>query len=303
MSITYGEIKKWIKEFLVAMRIFSLTLALGATNIGILAAYRNGSMEDPGSWRTILLIALITIAGLASQAGANMINDFFEGSFKYKSPTTKLYRFIGQDRTVFDIFVFLSGLAFLGLAALIGIYLIYLTDWKMFLIGIIGIIGSYAYTGEPFVYKTRGLGVILSFFLMGPLMLLGAYYPFSGELSWDPIILGLPISLIVPAMMLSNEMRDFKRDTRLSMGTLSTIIGSRASLILFDILVFGSFLLSILYVILKIYPVQSLSIVLALPLAIKAHRLVSKFERLSIPWTNRLHLSYLCILSITLLFF
>jgi 1,4-dihydroxy-2-naphthoate octaprenyltransferase len=303
MSNSFIIIKTWIKEFITALRVLSLTLALGATNIGILAAYRDGSMQETGSLRTIILITLITIAGLASQAGANLINDFFEGSFKYNDPSEKKLSFLGKERTVFDIIVFLAGLAALGLAALIGIYLIYITDWKMLVIGLIGIIGSYAYTGEPFVYKTKGLGVILSFILMGPLMLLGAYYPFSATLSWYPIILGLPISMLVPAMMLSNEMRDFKRDKRLSMGTLSTIIGPKASLILFDILVFGSFALTALYTVLKIYPVQTLLIFLLFPIAVKAHGLVARFERSSIPWTNRLHLAYLGLLTVTLLIF
>lgn len=303
MSISYKNISTWFKEFITALRVLSLTLALGATNIGIIAAYRDGTMKDPSSLRTIILVILITIAGLASQAGANLINDYFEGSFKYKDPSIKKFRFLGQNRSVFDIFVFVAGLAALGLAALIGIYLIYITDWKMLVIGLIGIIGSYAYTGEPFVYKTKGLGVILSFILMGPLMLLGAYYPFSGTLSWYPIIIGMPISMLVPAMMLSNEMRDFKRDKRLSMGTLSTLIGSRASLKLFDILVFGSFALTVLYTVLHIYPIQTLMIFLFFPIAVKAHGLVARFEKLSIPWTNRLHLAYLGLLTVTLLIF
>ncbi|MDC7235336.1 MAG: prenyltransferase [Spirochaetales bacterium] len=293
----------WVKEFIKALRVFSLTLALGATNIGMIAAFRDGTMEHPGTLNNVLLILLITVAGLASQAGANLINDFFEGSFKYNNPSETYHIFLGHKRSVFDIFVFLAGLAALCLAALIGLYLVYISDWKMLVIGLTGIIGSYAYTGEPFVYKTKGLGVILSFVLMGPLMLLGAYYPFSSQLSWYPVLLGLPISLLVPAMMISNEMRDFKRDKRLSMGTLSTIIGPRASLILFDTLVFGSFGLTAVYLYLGIYPLPSAVVFLFFPIALRAHRLVAGFEGLSIPWTNRLHLLNLTVFSVTLLLF
>lgn len=282
------------------MRIFSLTLALGATTLGILAAWRGGALERPITLHNLFLIALITIAGVASQLGANLINDYFEGSFKYIDPSEKRLRFLGKDRTVFDVFVFLSGIAALGLAGLIGLYLVYLTDWIMLLIGIVGLLGSYAYTGEPFVYKTKGLGVILSFLLMGPLMTLGAFYPFAETLNWYPVLLSLPLSMLVPALMISNEMRDFKRDDRLSMNTLSTIVGHRWSLRLYDFLVFGSFILVGIYAATGFYPPQCLAVALLLPVAIKARGCVARFERLSIPWTNRLHLGFFVILTTAL---
>lgn len=298
---TMRTIWKWAGEFLRALRIFSLSLALGATGFGALAAWKDGSMEDPGSPRTIFLILLVTLAGLASQGGANLINDYFEGSFKYDDPSRRKLRFLGRERSAFDVFVFIAGIAALGLAGLIGIYLIYLTDGIMLLIGFTGLLGSYAYTGEPFVYKRKGLGVILSFLLMGPLMLLGAYYPYGGGLSWYPIVLGLPLSLLIPALMLSNEMRDFKHDKRLNMGTMSARLGSRFSLRLYEGLVFGSLGLTLLYTILGIYPPLSLSALLLLPAAWKAHSRVARFEGRGIPLTGRLHSGLLLLLGLSLL--
>jgi len=287
----------YIKEYIVALRLMSLTLALAATSFGIIAAYRSGNIFNKNPFYAVFLIAIITIAGLLSQVGANLINDYFEGSFKYRNYSKTKIKFLGKERSYFDIFVFLSGLAALGIACLIGIYLIYITDIYMFIIGILGIIGSYAYTGEPFVYKTKGLGVPISFILMGPLMTFGAFYPFVQTFSWYPILLGLPVSMFVPAMMIGNEMRDFTRDERLSIGTLSVIIGPRFSLLLYEFLVFGAFILTIFYVIVGLYPIQSLLALILLPLTIKASRCVKRFERLSIPYTNQIHLSYFIIVA------
>ena len=291
----------YIKEYIIALRIMSLTLALAATSFGIIAAYRMGEVFTHNSRHAIFLIVIITIAGLLSQVGANLINDYFEGSFKYRDYSKKKIQFLGKERSYFDIFVFLSGLAALGIACLIGIYLIYITDIYMFLIGIIGIIGSYAYTGEPFVYKTKGLGVPLSFVLMGPLMIFGAFYPFVQAFSWYPILLGLPVSMFVPAMMIGNEMRDFNRDERLSIGTLSVLLGPTLSLLLYDILVFGAFILTILFVVIGMYPIQSLAVLILLPLAFKAQACVKRFERLSIPYTNKIHLYYFVIVATSLI--
>jgi len=294
------QFKKYLKEYYVALRVMSLSLALAATTFGIIAAYRQGYITEDQSFYNGILILIITIAGIASQAGANLVNDYFEGSFKYVNHSKKTVKFFGKERSYFDVFVFLSGIAALGLAGLIGLYLVYITDYYMLIIGLLGLIGSYAYTGEPFVYKRKGLGVPLSFILMGPLMLLGAYYPFAKQLDWYPILLGLPVSMFVPAMMLSNEMRDYKRDKRLVMGTLSVKLGSRLSLLLYDFLLFGAFILTGVYIIIGLYPVQAAISFVLLPKAFIAHKSVKNFHRLSIPNTNKIHLYYFIIVSIVL---
>jgi 1,4-dihydroxy-2-naphthoate octaprenyltransferase len=294
------QFKKYFKEYYVALRVMSLSLALAATTFGIIAAFRQGYITEDQSFYNSILILIITIAGIASQAGANLVNDYFEGSFKYVNHSKKTVEFFGKVRSYFDVFVFLSGIAALGLAGLIGLYLVYLTDYYMLIIGLLGLIGSYAYTGEPFVYKRKGLGVPLSFILMGPLMLLGAYYPFAKQLDWYPILLGLPVSMFVPAMMLSNEMRDYKRDKRLVMGTLSVKLGSRLSLLLYDFLLFGAFILTGVYIIIGLYPVQAAISFVLLPKAFVAHKSVKNFHRLSIQNTNKIHLYYFIIVSIVL---
>jgi len=279
----------------------SLSLAIAATTFGIIAAYRQGYISSEKILYNGFLIIIITIAGIAAQAGANLVNDYFEGSFKYENHSQKTIKFLGKERSYFDVFVFLSGIAALGLAGIIGLYLVYITDYIMLIIGIVGLIGSYAYTGEPFVYKRKGLGVPLSFVLMGPLMLLGAYYPFAKQLDWYPILLGLPVSMFVPAMMLSNEMRDYKRDKRLVMGTLSVKLGSRLSLFIYDFLLFGAFILTGFYIVIGFYPIQAAIAFILIPTAIVAHKSVKNFHRLSIPNTNKIHLYYFIIVSIVLI--
>ncbi len=245
----------FMKAYIKAMRLLSLSLALAATTFGILAAFRDGSMKSRSTSENALLVILVTVAGLASQLGANLINDYFEGSFKYTDPGTRTLVFLGRKRSVFDVFVFLSGLAVLGLAGLIGLYLVWQCGWIMLAIGLTGLIGSYSYTGEPVVYKKRGLGAVLSFLLMGPLMLLGAYYP-----------------------------------------------GPRRSLMLYDILMFGSLALSLLYVLTGIYPLAAAAVLGILPLTLKARSCVARMSRLGIPWTNRVHLLMFLFLAAVLYF-
>ncbi|MBK5201180.1 MAG: prenyltransferase [Spirochaetaceae bacterium] len=292
------QFKSLIKNYWIALRVFSLTLAFASTTYGIIAAYINGYFKVHSSSYMVFLVIIITIAGLASQAGANLINDFFEGSFKYPPQGTKTMTFLNMERSYFDVFVFLSGIAALLLACLIGIYLIYITNIWMLVIGLIGVIGSYSYTGEPFVYKRRGLGVPISFILMGPLMSLGAYYAIAGAFSFTPILLSLPTSLLIPALMISNEMRDFLRDKKFAMGTMTVRIGSKVSIFLFISLMLGVYILTIIYIILGLFPVYSLASFITLPYAIRAIRNVKNAKNLGIQNTTKVHFYYSLIIFI-----
>ncbi len=297
---TKEYIIKFIKDSWKAFRPFSLTLAIGSTTLGIIAAYRLGAIDVKNS-HDILLIFLVTIAGLLAQSGANLVNDYFEGSFRYYRTSTRKVNFLGVSRSYFDIYVFLWAMSCFALSSLIGLYLVFITGISILIIGFIGIFVAYAYTGEPFVFKRKGLGVIVSFIAMGPLMVIGASLPFTKDISIYPALLALPSSFIIPALMLSNEMRDFKRDTNLSIGTLSVRIGSKYSTYLYRFLIFGMYILTILYVLLGFYPPLSLLVLVTFPLALKANRSVSTFSNLGIPYTNNLHWTFTLILILTLI--
>lgn len=286
MTYSLEYFKILLKDLWIALRPFSLTLALASTTTGIIVAYKEGFAITP------LLAFLVTFAGVLAQSGANLINDYFEGSFRYHRKSPQNILFLGAMRSKFDIFVFLWGLSCFALSALIGLYLVWISSLHLLFVGIIGIIGAYAYTGEPFVYKRRGLGVPLSFLIMGPLMVYGAYVVFSKSFHLDVIFFSLPISFLIPALMFSNEMRDFTRDKNLSLGTLSVRIGSLWSKRLYLMLLIGAFITPlVLFRFFQAAP-YILGVWLTLPLAVNAYISVSTFKSLGIPKTNRLHLYF-----------
>lgn len=277
---------KLIKDLWIALRPFSLTLALASTTTGIIVAFRQGYDLS------LFLIVLVTLAGLLVQSGANLINDYFEGSFRYHRKSPQNISFLGAKRSKFDIFVFLWGLSCFALAGGIGLYLVYVSTKSLILVGLLGISGAYAYTGEPFVYKRRGLGVPLSFILMGPLMAFGAYLVFSHSFNWEVILISLPISFLIPALMISNEMRDFTRDQNLSLGTLSVRLGSNFAKKLYLMLLISAFIMPVLLIFLIDIPRQVALVWIIMPMGVKAFISVITFQGLGIPRTNRLHLFF-----------
>ncbi|PUU92396.1 prenyltransferase [Halanaerobium sp.] len=284
---------KLLKEIWKASRPLSLTLALYSTTLGMAVAHLEGELFSGDLSYDLQLIFLITTAGLFVQTGTNFINDYFECEYKnIHFIEGEKYNFLGKKRSSFSILIFLLGILSFLITALLGLYIISITTKKLILIGALGIIGGYAYTGEPIVYKKRGLGTPLSFVLMGPLMVMGTHLAFSQHYSWRPIILGLPISLLIPVLMLSNELRDFERDSSLGIRTLTVRIGFKKAKILYLALLSSSYLLTIGFILLNLYPAAALLSLLTLPLAYKAYQNVAEAEKKGVPVTNQLHLTF-----------
>jgi 1,4-dihydroxy-2-naphthoate polyprenyltransferase len=291
-----------IRDFWIALRPLSLTLAVASTTTGIVIAQINGFLIGLSPTWILWLVSCVLIAGLLTQSGANLINDYFEGSFHYHRKAPRRIRFLGATRSVFDIGIFLSGLACFGGAALIGLYLIWLTDLYMLLIGLVGIAGAYAYTGEPFAYKRKALGAPLSFILMGPLMVAGAYYVFAQSFSFPVFFYSLPISFFIPSLMLSNEMRDYLRDKDWKLGTLSVRFGASFSKRLYLVLLCAAYLSTLLLILSGMLSLWGVFVFLTLPLAIRAYRSVSSSDRRGIPKTNLCHFVFSVIYLTALLF-
>lgn len=284
--------KKIVQDLWIALRPLSLTLAVSSTTLGILMAWRSGVMIQDGAALTWARIVMVTIGGMLVQACANLVNDFYEGSFKYHRPGEKTYRFLKYDRTAFDLAVFGFSMLCLAGTGLIGLVLMTLSAPSLVFIGLAGMVGAYAYTGEPFVYKKRGLGAVLSFVLMGPLMVLGAYVAVSGEYSWMPVVLAMPASLMIPLLMMSNEIRDFERDGDLGIRTLTVMLGIRAGKGIYLGLLALAYGMTLILVMLGWLPVPSLVVFTTLPLAVKSYKKVSLPKTSGIRITNLLHIAF-----------
>ncbi len=292
------KISKILKEIWKASRPLSLSLALYSTTLGIVIANRELNLTL--NKENLILIILITIAGLFVQTATNFINDYFECEYKNLHFNGKNYSFLGKKRNWFHILIFCLGILCFGITGLIGLALIYLSTPKLLIIGILGIIGGYSYTGEPIVYKKRGLGTPLSFILMGPLMVTGSYLVFTGYFSYKPILFSLPVSLLIPVLMLSNELRDYNRDQKLNIKTLTVRLGFHSGKILYLFLIITSYLLTLIFVIFNQFPLSSLLVFITLPLAVKAYNNVAEANNTGVPITNQLHLSFGFIQIITL---
>jgi len=227
------DLRSW-RAGLRAARLPSLVIAAGSCGLGVALAYRDGRGD-------ILNAAAVMVAGLALQAGVNLVNDFFEFRQKRVNDKVSHLGFSSDDREFLEVLIFLVGLAFFGLAGLVGLFLAWRTSWSLLALGAFGFAGGFFYTGEPFNYKRRGLAVLLVFFLMGVLMVAGSYYAVARTMSAAVIFQSIPLSLLVSLILLGNELRDFESDTHYGIRTLAVRIGYRQAVILFGSLAVAAY--------------------------------------------------------------
>jgi 1,4-dihydroxy-2-naphthoate octaprenyltransferase len=157
-------------------------------------------------------------------------------------------------------------------AALLGLGLVALRGWPLALIGLIGLVGGWGYTAPPLQYKYRAMGLPLVFVLMGPLMVLGAYYAITGEWSATAAIVSLPIGLLVAAILHGNEWRDIGDDGRAGARTLSVVAGRGVAHQVYVALTVGAFIVLGLAVAAGTLPRAGLLAVLSLPLLVRTLR-------------------------------
>ncbi len=204
-------------------------------------------------------------ASVLLHIGTNVTNEIYDvrnGVDSITSPRASQALLKGR-LTEHEAFGLIRG-SFL-LAILFGIALIATRGWPVALLGLVGLVLGYGYTAPPFQYKYKAVGLPIVFVLMGPLMVMGAYYTITGGVNWSSLIVSLPIGLLVTAILHGNEWRDITDDARYGIGTLSALMGRKWAHIVYLSLITGAFITVILAVLLHVLPQTSLLALLSMP--------------------------------------
>ena len=220
--------KSW---FLKALRPFSLIVAIATCGLGVSLALVEGSQN-------FMLASVVIFNGVLLQIAVNLINDhrdLLEDHFSSEQ------RQAIQRNTRIGYIVMIIAIA-------IGLYLVSLRGWPLLLLGMVGVFGAWGYTGGQINYKSRGLGILMVFFLMGVLLIGGSYYVVAGIYHIDIFWLSLPFSLLSSLLLLSNELRDYEEDLARGIKTLCVRSGYKIGVKLYyTLLALTYFITALLY--------------------------------------------------------
>nr|WP_256493361.1 prenyltransferase [Endozoicomonas sp. SCSIO W0465] len=230
--------------------------------LGVALAYQQGNGNG-------LRALLVIFAGLLLQAACNLANDYADIVLWRQQPGELSRQVICQIKINF----LLAGI-FSFVACLMGLWLVKEVGWPLLMLGIIGVVGGYFYTGEPVNYKQRGWGVPAVFLFTGVLMVSGAYYAVGGVWSNEVVWISIPVSLLASALILSNEIRDYLDDISHNIRTLTVRIGLFKAKCLYALFLLAGFPLSVVLHYLGELD-NPLYLLVALPFAIAPIKLLS----------------------------
>jgi len=134
---------------------------------------------------------------------------------------------------------------------------------------VLSVLAGYFYTAGPAAFAYIGLGEVIVFIFMGPIMVVGSYFMLAQEVPLRVVLLAMPIGMLVAAILHANNMRDHDMDRAKGKRTLSNILGRRGSKIEYVFLVGGAFVAMLALVLLRLAPVPILLTLLAAPQAWK----------------------------------
>ncbi len=273
IASTNIESRSKLSLWMQAVRPFAYSASVIPVLVGTALAYAYfiGSID----W---YLFPIVLIASVLLHTGTNLVSEYWD----YKKGVDRFDTF-GSSRILVENLmqpkeVLVGGYVAFALGFFLGLILVYVRGWEMLILGIVGILGGIFYTSAPVNYKYVGLGDILVFLLMGPLMVIGSYYALTGDYNTQALLVSLPVGFLVTAILHANNLRDIKHDTEAKIKTLANIIGPKASQVEYFSLVLLAYITVIALVIFNYLSVWTLVVLLSLPPAIANLKTVLKAD-------------------------
>jgi 1,4-dihydroxy-2-naphthoate polyprenyltransferase len=129
-----------------------------------------------------------------------------------------------------------------GCAVLAGAYLIATAGWELLLVGAASILAGVLYTGGPRPYGYEGLGEVFVFLFFGVVAVTGSYFAQVERVTWEALVLAVPVGLLAAAILVVNNVRDLETDRRAGKRTLAVRLGRPRARGLYAAMVYGAFL-------------------------------------------------------------
>ncbi|MCZ7567486.1 MAG: 1,4-dihydroxy-2-naphthoate octaprenyltransferase [Ardenticatenaceae bacterium] len=255
------RVRRFARIWWLAVRPFSFTASVTPVTLGAVLAGYDGAW----SWWYFL----VALAGaVAIHAGTNLINDYYDWKKGTDTPESLGPNRALQEGMLTSRQVFWGGVFFFAVGSALGLYLVATRGLLILWLGIFSVLAGWFYTAGPKAFAYVGLGEVVVFIFMGPVMVVGSYYVLAQQAPLHVILLALPIGLLVAAILHVNNMRDLEDDLARGKRTLANILGRRASRREYLLLVGGGYGLLVLLVLAGFAPWFALLPLVTLPEAI-----------------------------------
>ncbi|MGD8747261.1 MAG: 1,4-dihydroxy-2-naphthoate polyprenyltransferase [Balneolaceae bacterium] len=209
-----SKLKFWIQ----AARPQTLPAAFVPVCVGVALAIHDHRFDLFPSLVALLCAFLI-------QIGTNFANDYFD--FKNGADTEDR---IGFERATSKGYISAKGMRnatvlTMGLAFVLGLYLVWHAGWVIFWIGVLSLICGILYTGGPFPLGYNGLGDLFVFIFFGIVAVMGTYYVNALQWSTASFWASLAVGALSTNILVVNNLRDIEQDGPAGKNTLGVLFG------------------------------------------------------------------------------
>ncbi len=208
------------QRWLLASRPKTLPAAISPVLLAWAIAIDQGCFYLPPALATLAIAVLL-------QIGANLVNDvsdFQKGTDNSDrmGPLRVTQAGLLSPRQVWGgvIMVF-------GLAALAGLYLVFLKGWPVLLLGVACIAAALVYSVGRFSFAALGLGDLFALLFFGFGALCGTVYVLCGSVSLTAWLAAVPVGALVTAILVVNNIRDIESDRRAGRRNIPVLYGRR----------------------------------------------------------------------------
>ena len=261
------------KVWLRAIRAPFFTATVVPVILGAAVAWHRTGLFNWGYfWLTLVGIIFM-------HTGTNLANDYFDHTSGNDEGNKTITPFSGGSRVIQEGLIkpkkvlYAAFLAF-ALGSLIGLYLNYAIRGNVILmIGITGVFLGFFYTANPLRIGYTGFGELAAGLGFGPLVVIGSYYVQARNLSWEPLVVSIPVGILIALVLYINEFPDYEADRRVNKRTAIVVWGKEKAVKGYFVLLLVVYLLIVVSVLFGVMPYLTLISLATVPLAIRASRI------------------------------
>lgn len=181
------------------------------------------------SGKVSILLALILLAiCILMQSAVNVLNDYFDfkkGTDSAENSSDDAFDAVLVYNNLNPKSVCSLAIGFLIVAAGMGFYLVYLTGWILLVIGLIGVLIVFLYSGGKTPISYMPIGELVSGFVMGGLIPLACCYTLSGVFEPLVLLVALPFIFGIGMILFTNNTCDIEKDINAQRKTISVVLG------------------------------------------------------------------------------
>jgi 1,4-dihydroxy-2-naphthoate octaprenyltransferase len=207
-----------MKLWILGARPRTLAAAIAPVLVGTALAFPVGVTLN---WLNALLALLVS---LFLQIGVNYANDYSDGIRGTDEVRVGPTRLVASGLKSAQSVKQAAFLLFF-LASVAGLFLALRTSRWLILVGVIAILAAWNYTGGAKPYGYQGFGEISVFLFFGVVATSGSYFAQSQEITWQSLLISMPMGALACAILAINNLRDLPKDALVGKRTIAVRIG------------------------------------------------------------------------------